>query len=204
MKNRSHVRYLCGAVALFFVGNVLTSGCVADDCTESRWGYYDGTFDDYVVKAEQTTAKGIAYDPSGMPISPELIDRLTDEVETCLMDAGIIKRAIDRQSFVVKIADNWLLNCDKTEQLLPTRADNSGCIAKGLAPDKKCPCRWRAGIQCSNKLIVTPNFYLYKDVLIRFVVDIQNPWASEALAVCASPSTTKLSDGTDPNDGLSQ
>jgi len=192
-------------------------------CGEIQWGYSDGEFDRYVVKADYKTAGGTPYDPSGMSIATELIDRLTNEVNSCLtaafptgnLPSDVISSAhcyqrtsfllpIDKTEFIVKVASDWVLNCDGTQQLLPTpvKAGPSGCIAKGQTPDAQCPCRWRAGIQCLTVLIVTPSFYLYKDVLIRFVTGCQNPWGNTQLATCATPSTTPLSDRTDPNNGL--
>lgn len=165
-------------------------------CDETQWGYAYGAFDHYDVRPTDITAKGIMFDPSGMPIAPALIDRLTDEVEACL------SISIIRTSFVVKVANDWIINCDGTQQLLPVLAGSAGCIAKGLTPSEQCPCRWRAGIECPNAIVTTPSFYLYKDALTRFVTGNMDPWASPELAVCASPSTTPLSDGTDPNNGL--
>ncbi len=190
-------------------------------CSEIPWGYSDGEFDQYQVSNTLTTPEGIAYDPSGLPISPQLIDRLTNEVDLCLtqlsptgvLPSGIAQASscfgsfqlpIQSKSFVVKVASDWVLSCDGTQQLLPkpVEAGPAGCVAKGQDPTAACPCRWRAGIECPNIIITTPSFYLYKDALTRFVTGCRNPWASPQLAQCASPSTTPLSDGTDPNNGL--
>lgn len=205
---------------LIIIPLVLT-GCNSY-CSELQWGYSDSEFDHYSVDANLITPQGTPYDPTGQPISPELIDRLTGEVETCLATAlpgnilskeiisnshcskTIVELPIPRQSFSVKIPNDWVLNCDGTEQVLPTpvMAGGLGCVAKGQTPSAQCPCRWRAGIKCPNTLIATPSMYLYKDVLIRFTTGCQNPWASPELAACATPSTTPLNNGTDPNNGL--
>lgn len=198
-----------------------TTGC--SSCSELQWGYSDGEFSRYSAKVFDKTPEGIAYDPSGLPISPELIDRLTNEVNLCLTSMSptgqlpsdamsgsrcfqgkTFQLPINRKSFIVKIANDWVLSCDGTQQLLPdpVKAGPAGCVAKGQTPDAQCPCRWRAGIRCPNVIVVTPSFYLYKDALIRFVTGCQNPWASQALSQCASPSTTPLSDGSNPNNGL--
>lgn len=196
------------------------TGCAS--CSEMQWGYSDGEFSRYSAEGLYQTPEGTLYDPSGLPISPELIDRLTNEVDKCLTAIsptgnlpsdmqsgsrcyqGSFQLPIAKKSFVVKIANDWVLSCDGTQQLLPdpVKAGPAGCVAKGQTPDAQCPCRWRAGIRCPNVLVVTPSFYLYKDVLIRFVTGCQNPWGNDVLAQCASPSTTPLSDGTDPNNGL--
>jgi len=199
--------------------SLLLSSC-APDCMEYKWGYTPSTFENYHVNANFITPEGTTYDPSGMPISPELIDRLTQELETCLIEGLVssqisqdiaaqascenntIELPIKRHSFVVKVANDWVPNCEKTQQLLPVYAGSGGCAAKGEVATDECPCRWRAGIRCENILIVTPSFYLYKDVLIRFLGGCSNPWGSPILAKCASPTTTPMSDGTDSKNGL--
>ncbi len=196
-------------IAIIFVVSV-TPQCSDPGCSEIRWGYAYHAFNRYEVQQTSVTESGIVYDPSGLQISPALIDRLTFEVESCLTlveksntgpSCMIFHGSIARNSFVIKIASDWVLSCDKSEQLLPVYAGSEGCIEKGITPTEQCPCRWRAGIKCPNVLIVTPSFYLYKDALIRFVTGCQNPWASPALASCATPSTLPLSDGTDQSVG---
>lgn len=206
------------AFILLSTDTVLTS-CSGTGCGEIRWGYENGAFNSYNVGATMITPSGIRYDPSGMSISPELIDRLTSEVEEC-MQLAFPNRTLSqsdasaaycqsssivlpiRRDFVVKVANDWVLSCDKSEQLLLVLAGSPGCIAKGVVPTETCPCRWRAGVRCPNELIVTPSFYLYKDVLIRYAFQCSNPWASPTIALCASPSTSPLSDGSDPKGGL--
>lgn len=102
----------------------------------------------------------------------------------------------------MKVVSDWVPSCDHTQQLLPTIAGPEGCVVKGLNPTEECPCRYRVGIACPNVLVVTPSMYLYKDVLVRFVTSCADPWASPELHKCVSPSTTPLSDGTDPKNGL--
>lgn len=189
---------LLTAVLCFLVNDSPSSvGCTFNSCSELKWGYAPGAFDSYEVNSVSVTPSGIAYDDSGLPIDPALIDRLTDEVEQCLsslqmLDCGRVVLPIDRKSFVVKVASDWVISCDKTQQLLPVLSGDAGCLAKGEQPSDQCPCRWRAGISCPNVLVVTPSFFLYKDVLIRFTTGCRNPWASEALSLCASPSTAPL------------
>ena len=176
------------------------TGCVG--CDEAHWGYSSGAFDHYNFQGNLITPSGIAYDPSGQPINPELIDRLTNEVETCLLDNKYITSKINRQSFNVIVANDWHLGCDEpgwgVNQLLPVLADQEGCSAKGMTPNTSCHCEWRAGIRCPNSIITTPAFYLYKDALIRYTANIINPWADATIASCAQPSTAQLSDGTEP------
>jgi hypothetical protein len=207
------------AMGVFLILIICDTDCVfpSATCSEYMWGYDNGEFDHYSdIHADHFTMSGIAYDPSGQFISPELIDMITDETEKCLIktfnssviSAKIaeesycervdIKMPIDRKSFVIKIVNDWHLNCDKTQELLPVHADDSACLAKGELPNIDCPCCWRAGIKCPNILITTPAFYLYKDVLIRFTTGCANPWGSQELSKCATPSTASTSDGTSP------
>lgn len=178
------------------------TNCSISTCSETKWGYSYSEFDRYDVVLDHTTTAGTLYDPSAQNISPLLIDRLTHEVDVCLTDLGY--SPINYQSFSVKVVGDWVLNCSGTQQELPDPvwAGNGGCVSKGQAPSIACPCRWRAGIKCPNIILTTPSFYLYKDALTRFVVGTDNPWASPELAKCASPSTTPLSNGSDPNNGL--
>lgn len=197
------------------------TGCI-ETCSETQWGYGYHEFNRYSVSETNKTKEGVAYDPSGLPISPELIDRLTNEVQSCLTAAfpngslppdvvsssqcaqNRFQLPIQKQNFAVKIANDSVLSCDGTEELLPNpvMSGPTGCVAKGEVPNASCPCRWRAGIQCPNVIIVTPSFFLYKDALTRFITTCRNPWIDSRLAQCASPSTTPLSDGSDPNNGL--
>lgn len=177
----------------------------------------------YDVHPTLTTPKGIRVDPTGQPVDLLVIDRLTDEVEACLKEqigtgpdipSNIAKDGlcgdcsynwpIDRSRIVVKIPSDWTLSCDKTEQVLPVLAGDLGCLAKGLTPTEKCPCRWRALLQtvetngadgASGVIVTTPNFFLYKDPLIRMVTGCQKVWADPALAKCASPTTAPLYHG---------
>lgn len=193
-----------------------------DYCSEFRWGYSDGEFDHYTPNLTHTTHAGTQYDPGGQNISPELIDRLTDEAESCLHETfpdgklpiSVVGSSqcltysfahpLDHTSFNVMIPNDWMLSCDSSQEVLPTPVESgdAGCVAKGLDPNEKCPCRWRAGIRCPNTIIATPSMYLYKDALVRFITGCRNPWASPELHKCVSPSTTPLSDGSDPNNGL--
>lgn len=202
------------AILLVASYSLMSSGCIEPGCNEGLWGYIFGEFNSYQVQADQVTPDGISYDSSGLPIAPELIDRLTREVETCLQasfpDSYIpyeissvagcrhqdLELPIDRSSFEVKVVSDWVLSCDQSQQMLPTEAGGEGCIEKGLIPTQECPCHYRAGIACPNKLIVTPSFYLYKDVLTRYITSCVNPWAHPALSSCASPSTLPLSNGS--------
>jgi len=170
----------------------------------------------YDVSPNDTTPEGISVDLSGQDVSLELIDRLTDEVESCLkekfgdppvlspeaMQEGQCFRntftlPINRSCLTIKIPDDWQYSCDGTQQVLPIkstdyRPPDSACRVKGLEPTPECPCRWRAGIQDSCIVVSTPSLYLYKDPLIRLVTGCNNPWVNNDLAHCAAPSTPPL------------
>ena len=180
---------------------LLLCGLVLAACApprEAKWGYANGAFDRYTVTSIQKTPKGIAFDPSGLPINPLLIDRLVDEVEACL---GM---SVDRSVFTVKVAADWVPSCGgpswpAPQELLPVETqDPSGCLAKGLTPTPQCPCRWRAGVKFPNIIVTTPAFYLFKDALLRWLTGVINVWGNLAFAECAAPTTLPLSDGTEP------
>jgi hypothetical protein len=178
------------------IATALLAGCSV--CSETQWGYEDGTFDAYSIGALERTPGGVMYDASGTGVSAATVDQITDKVETCLRplagtsppgafcEGRIVPASIDRSSFRLKIAADSVIGCSGQE-VLPVVAPSSGCEAKGETPTAACPCRWRAGIRCPNILIVTPNFVEYRDVLIRFVTGCADPWANPELSVCASP-----------------
>src|SRR4051812_9442093 len=94
---------LLTSCSLFYSGN---------QHPEGRWGYMvEG--EPYPVTAAQVSPAGVHFDPTGQPISGALIDRLVGEVETCLA------KSLDRSAFAVKVASDWELSCDKTQQVLP-------------------------------------------------------------------------------------
>ncbi len=197
------MRALLGLCLVFLAGNTSCKNC-------PEYGYQSQF--NYSIKTAFTTPSGIAVDPTGQAVSAELIDRLTDEVETCLavafgatpvipVDAAVagqcLNRTFDlpfrRNCLTIKVPDDWELSCDGEEQLLPLsrttyRPPDELCRAKGLEPTPNCPCRWRAGIQDNHTIVTTPNFYLYKDPLIRMFTGCNNLWAVPALAQCATPS----------------
>lgn len=193
--------------SLFTILFLFSFGC-NNDCPDT-YHFKDQT--SYEVNPEFTTKNGIAVDPTGQNISPDLIDGLTDEVENCLIEAfgfppvipeevmrdsmcvgETFDLPIHRECLTVKIPDDWLLSCDGSQQLLPNIAPRELCEAKGLTPTPECPCRWRAGIQDNQTIVVTPSLYLYKDPLIRIVTGCNNPWGHPILSHCAKPSTPPL------------
>lgn len=164
---------------------LLVAACAAKQGPDGRLAYW-GKFD-YPTAPVETTAKGIRYDPSGLPISGALIDRLTDEVEACL------ERPVDRASFVVKVAADSSLSCSKDQEVLPVVA---GSMCKGMAGTPDCPCKWRAAVLLPNILVTTPSMYLLKDAMVRFLTRSRDPWSDPALVLCVAPTTDPLGDGS--------
>jgi hypothetical protein len=178
----------------------------ADTCPVT-WNYADQFR--YDVEPTLSTPSGIAVDPSGQRVEPEEIDRLFKEVETCLEEQFGSPPALppdvirDGECFsdtfplpyprerclTIKIPNDWVPNCDGTQQVLPWKAPDEGCLAKGLTPTEKCPCRWRSGIQDLRTAVTTPNLLNLKDPLIRIITGCNRPWSSPALAKCAHSST---------------
>lgn len=156
-------------------------------------------------------------DTSGLDVSLEKIDRLTDEVEACLLRTfpdgqlpdDVVKNAkcrvasfdttIPRKCLTVKVASDWKLSQyeyggTKHQQLPYT---NGGmCTNKGLPAGV---CYYRAGIQDDLTIVVPPSFYLYKDPLVRIATGCYDPWFSDVLAACMEPTTDPLGeDGSEP------
>ena len=176
----------------------------------------------YAVSATMLTPKGIHYDPSGLPINGALIDRLTDEVETCLMAAyptGLIDSTtghpdavdgpacgpshsftlpISRGCLTVKIAADWHLSTEvfagSKQQLLHDIANDAGDCGKGETGSGAC--FWRAGVQDHVVIVTTPSMWVFKDPLVRIITGCSFPWSSPKLTACMTPTTTALSDGS--------
>lgn len=171
----------------------------------------------YEVNANLLSPKSIAIDTSGLNISTKLVDRLTDEVETCLIKnfgnppilppdvqrdgscpGETFQLPIRRQCLTVKVANDWFLSENEADgskqQLLPFVAGYGGC-GKGLSGDD--PCYWRAGIQDNLTIVTTPSFYLYKDPLVKITTGCTNAWFDAKLAACMLPTTKPLSDGSE-------
>lgn len=176
----------------------------------------------YSVHATETTPKGIAVDPSGLPISLALVDRLTDEVETCLMatfpDGNLtplvaqgenstclhgtkILLPLPRSCMTVKVASDWHLSTDEFagsyQQLLHDVAVGAPADC-GKGETGTGPCYWRAGIQNNTTIVTTPSFYVYKQYVMEIATGCLNSWNSPELSGCMTPTTGPLSDGTGP------
>lgn len=182
---------------------------------EAKHSYPNQT--EYDVYPSALTPENIAVDVSKLNINLNKIDRLTDEVEECLIKTfGINPRLsketiingeceqetfdlpIHKECLTVKVADDWFLSKYEyggtLHQQLPYT--NGGmCTNKGLPAGV---CYYRVGIQDGLTIAVPPSFYLYKDALVRIVTGCHNPWYAEQLANCMEPSTNPLGDGSQP------
>lgn len=166
----------------------------------------------YNITPDITTPDGMDLDTSGLPIDPDLIDRVTREVEDCLIknfgDPPVIppevRQAtfcpyntfdlpIDRECLTVKIPNDCFLSNDGTQELLPAVAPDYVCEDKGIILEEGQKCHWRAGIQDYWTIVSCPSLYLYKDPLVRLTTGCVNPWAHPLLSECARPSTEALS-----------
>jgi hypothetical protein len=160
----------------------------------------------YDVHPDLTTPKGVRVDTSGHMVDSAAVDCLIDRIEKCLYEQfgkgdrlvypdieycpAIIDFPANRKCMVIKIAGDSTTSPCTGQQVLTWQAPNSACEAKGQSPDKECLCRWRAGVQDGNVLVVTPNWYLFPDWFIRLHYGCLNPWSDKRLAKCAKPLTS--------------
>ena len=186
----------------FFLISITLTGCYQTDC----WEYKSRRFLSqcgYAVNTTDITPEGISVDTTNQQTSLDLIDSLFLETEECLMKNfnGIIPEEVRiaadcpllnfplpiiRSCISVKIPDDWMWNTDNTQQLLNLSAPEELCKVKGLSGEG---CKWRAAIQNDTTIVITPDFYLLKDPLIRIVTGCNNPWAHPLLAECATNGT---------------
>lgn len=138
----------------------------------------------YVLSASAvTTPGGTTYD--GPPGGILVVDRIVDEVSECL--------DVDVSGLSVKIAADWIYNCDATQQMLPT-------LAGGGDPNKHFDAdacsgaswHWRALYEPDGLIVSTPSMYDIKDPIVRLVTGNQAIWVDPHLATCAAPSTGPL------------
>ena len=106
------------------------------------------------------------------------IDRRIDALEACL------GQPIKRDWLSIYIAPDSIVSPCSGQQLLPALAPQSVCVAKGLTPDPRCPCRWRGAIQGGFYIVVTPDLRMLKEQVTRLVLNVNNPWSRPELARC--------------------
>ncbi len=193
---------------LFVLG--LLGGCIPAETSP----YYQHRFYEqfpaphtYPFVQSDTTAEGVRVDTSGLSVDLDDLDRRIDAVESCLAstfgtpalippdvaasgqcDSDTFPLPLRRQDLEVKVAGDWVWSCDGTQQLIPVQGpDDSACLAKGLVPTPECPCYWRAGIEGNRTIVVTPDFHMMADPLVRQVTGCNDVWSTTALSKCAMP-----------------
>lgn len=174
----------------------------------------------YDVQPNLFSANNIAIDTSGLNINPNKIDRLVNEVESCLianfgypivLPVDVVKNAechsntfdipLHRECLVVKIAADWHLSQYELggsyEQLLPY-TNGGTCSDKGL-PDPNAVCYYRNAIQDNYTAVSPPACYMLKDAIVRLLTGCANPWyGGDKMSACMNPSTNPLDDGSGP------
>lgn len=157
----------------------------------------------YEFNYDIITAQGIKVDTGGQDVDFDLLDKMTNEVQKCLLKTfgrnGKIPTRIQKEAYCseiefdpkikkeclnIKIPTNWIWsNTQYNMQLLNDNAPFEGCARKGQKKEDG-PCKWRAGISDSNIIVVTPNLYLYKDPLVKLITSCMGPWENKELSNC--------------------
>lgn len=170
----------------------------------------------YKINVQEVTPSGIKIDTGEQEINLDTVDRLVDDVVSCLnqkfpngLTEDVIERAscynfkpyykwayqirpLNKDCITIKIPNTWKLSCDGTQQLLDRYIDKSACQAKGLNRDfDECPCSWRAGIQEHEVIVTTPDLHMLPDPIVRYMTGCSMIWVGE-LANCARPRTIPL------------
>lgn len=203
---------LIGFVAVMLIISCSEPAYIRPNCKAK---FYNPDQTHYVVRPNETTKQNIEVDDSGLSINLKMIDRLTNEVESCLiekfgspivLDKEIVQQAqcrsnsfdlpLPRQCLVVKVAPDWFVSQyeygGSKHQLIPYT--NGGiCTDKGVPVQT---CYYRAGLQDDFTIVVPPSFYLYKDPLVRIVTGCLNPWNNPQLSECMFPTTKPLDNGS--------
>jgi hypothetical protein len=162
----------------------------------------------YRIKAPRLTPSGIRVDTTEENVSFEMIDRVVDSVERCILDKfpdklpsfvrepGWCKfekvRPIARSCLTIKIPSTCLLSKDRTQYMLPRLAPGYLCQEKyGQDYDPKRLCYWRSGIQEDGVVVTCPDLHMLPDPIVRHMTSCYNAWVDE-LAECAIPRTQSL------------
>ncbi len=127
----------------------------------------------------------------GPPAAVPTLDRVLGEAATCVgrSPAGIR----------VMVAPDWLLNCDSTRQMLPTRALGQDPGKAGWFHGPECDgAAWhlQALYQGDGLVVTPPSFYDLKDPVVRLLEGGMTAgdlwWGRPDLAACAASSTDPL------------
>lgn len=164
---------------------ITLAACAPAPC-EQKYGYYVQTSPAYAFEPV-TTESGILIDPSSNAIDFDYLEASVQEARECLATQGHTLGQVR-----VKVPDDWGMNDDGTEEVLPFATRDRAC--KGKQATEAAPCRFRAIVQCATNgapcepiAVVTPNMKLLKDALTRIATGSTNPWEDPTLAPCAMP-----------------
>jgi hypothetical protein len=184
----------------------------APKCPDYTCGWYNVY--DYEITDTTFTSNKIEIDTTGQDIDLELIDEIVDRTEECLLNVVLSTEEaedgwcyrqiyspapIKRNCLLIKIPDDWTMSCDGKEQVLKDKAPFEGCAAKGFDKDPDCPCRWRAAIQDTYVIVITPNLRLLGDPLVKLATGCDAPWNTPQLAACTGISAKISKEKTDEN-----
>lgn len=138
----------------------------------------------YRLESPVTTPGGTVYDgpPGGIPV----IDRIVAEVSQCIALPVVVQ---------VKVAPDWILNCDQTRQELPTYAAGNDPAKTDWFHGPDCSgaaWHWQSLYQPDSLVVTTPSFYDVGDPLVRLVTGRQDIWTNPHLATCAAHTTNPL------------
>lgn len=157
----------------------------------------------YEFAATATTAGGISVDAS-INVDLAALERRVRAIDSCVQrQATKIPSMTDKQKLNwgcvgqwqggpiqplkldclrIKVVPSVASKCQSDWQLLPDRAPDAACIAKGLHPTADCPCRWRTVLQGDRTVVTPPAMYLWP--VVQMMTGCSNFWASP-LAECA-------------------
>lgn len=143
----------------------------------------------YSLNAPVTTPGGVIYDGSagGIPV----LDRIVGEVAGCL--------ARPLPALRVKVAPDWILNCDQTREELPGYATGTDPTKADWFHGPDCSAvawHYQALYQEDGLVVTTPSFFDVKDPVVRLALGGMTAedlwWRHPDLAACANPSTQPL------------
>lgn len=184
--------------------------------------YYFRAQTKYDITPNLLSKDNIAIDARGLNnINTDRIDRITNELETCLIntfgnppilspqtmkDGGCPNSTFDlplhRECMVVKVAADCFhseYDYGGYQQLLPYVAGLCK-TQKDLPGDPNELCYWRVGKQDRWTSVTCPSDFVLKEPLLEFSTGCQSPWYDNSLATCMAPSslTGSLDDGSGP------
>lgn len=183
-----------GLLLWFFILISPFLGCQGNACYIN---YYEDVSGAFKVAPTKSTPSGVLVDDSEVPAVDMLaLDTRIDAMEGCFLAAAknlpeptpeqlwnwqCIRNPkyiepIKRGCITIKVVPPVLSQCQTEYQLLPVKADDKLCEAKGLKPTPQCPCLWRTIILHDTTIITPPALYLWE--LPRAWSGCNNLWFS--------------------------